>query len=325
MSEQGSRKSVLRFIPRTLRSWKSAGILLPFTLLFIVLSFSSGSFLNTTNLLNILDQQSAFLIIAAAGTLVLVAGGIDLSVGATYALASVVSAQYAEKHSILVSVIIGIALGLIVGIINGVIVAYLKINALIATLATSFVIGGLGSKFTKGNLIVLTERPEYGKIAQSVWLGVNSSIWIMAVIVVLLGILLTRTVIGRYMFAAGGNAQAARLAGIQVNRVRVIAFALSGAAAAVAGIIDASRVLSASAALGSTLAFTVLAGIVVGGTSIAGGDGSVWFTVIGVLFIALIGNGFDLLGIDPLYQQITLGVILLIAVGVDAYGRSHRD
>ncbi len=325
MSEQDTRRAVLRYVPQSLRSWRSAGILLPFSLLFVVLSFSSGSFLNTTNLLNILDQQSALLIIAAAGTLVLVTGGIDLSVGATYALASCVSAQYAEKHSILASVILGVALGLIVGVINGVVVAYLKINPLIATLAMSFVIGGLGSKFTKGNLIVLTDKPQYGKIAQTVWLGVNTSIWIMAVIVIMLGILLTRTVIGRYMIAAGGNAQAARLAGIQVNRVRIVAFALSGAAAAVAGIIDASRVLSASAALGSTLAFTVLAGIVVGGTSIAGGDGSVWLTVVGVLFIALIGNGFDLLGIDPLYQQITLGLILLVAVGVDAYGRSHRD
>lgn len=172
--------------------------------------------------------------------------------------------------------------------------------ALLVALAMSFVIGGLGSKFTRDNLIILTERPEYGKIAQSVWLGVNTSKWIMAVIDILLGILLTRTVIGRYMTAVGGNAQAARLVGIQVNRVRNIAFELSGASA-------------------------VVAGIVVGGTSIAGGDGSVWFTVVGVLFIALIENGFDLLGIDPLYQQITLGLILLIAVGVDAYGRSHRD
>lgn len=328
MSEQGGRESLVRFVPQSLqslRSWRSAGIVLPFSLLFVVLSFSSDSFLNATNLLNILDQQSAFLIIAAAGTLVLVTGGIDLSVGATYALASCVSAQYAQTHSIVSAVILGIVLGLLVGAVNGVIVSYLEINPLIATLAMSFVIGGLGSKFTSGNLIVLTEKPEYGNIAQTVWFGVNTSIWIMVVIVIALGILLTRTVIGRYMIAAGGNAHAARLAGIQVNTVRIIAYTLSGAAAAVAGIIDASRVLSASAALGSTLAFTVLAGIVVGGTSIAGGDGSVWYTVFGVLFIALIGNGFDLLGIDPLYKQITLGLILLAAVGVDAYGRSHQN
>jgi ribose transport system permease protein len=136
--------------------------------------------------------------------------------------------------------------------------------------------------------------------------------------------LLTRTTTGRYIIAAGGNSQAARLAGIRVSLVKIIAFGLSGMAAGLAGMIDASRVLSASAALGSTLAFTVLAGIVVGGTSIAGGEGSVWRTAVGVLFIALIGNGFDLIGIDPLYKQITLGGILLIAVGLDAWARNNR-
>ena len=210
------------------------------------------------------------------------------------------------------------------GIVNGIVVAVLKINSLIATLAMSFVIGGLGSKITEGNLIVLAEKPEYGKIAQSSLLGVNYSIWIMVFVVIILGFLLTRTTTGRYIIAAGGNSQAARLAGIRVSLVKIIAFGLSGMAAGLAGMIDASRVLSASAALGSTLAFTVLAGIVVGGTSIAGGEGSVWRTAVGVLFIALIGNGFDLIGIDPLYKQITLGGILLIAVGLDAWARNNR-
>ena len=210
------------------------------------------------------------------------------------------------------------------GLVNGFIVAVFKINSLIATLAMSFVIGGLGSKITKGNLIVLMQKPEYGKIAQTSWFGVNTSIWLMVLVVIILGFLLTRTTTGRYIIAAGGNSQAARLAGIRVSLVKIIAFGISGMCAGLAGMIDASRVLSASAALGSTLAFTVLAGIVVGGTSIAGGEGSVWRTVIGVLFIALIGNGFDLLGIDPLYKQITLGGILLIAVGLDAWARNNR-
>ena len=313
-----------RFLPPALRSWRDAGIILPFAILFITLSITSQPFLRKTNLLNILDQQSAILIIAAAGALILVSGAIDLSVGATYALAGCVSAQYALNHSVASAVVVGLLLGLGVGIINGIIVAIFKINSLIATLAMSFVIGGLGAKITKGNLIMLTEKPSYGKIAQSTWLGVTSSIWLMVGVVVVLGFLLTRTTTGRYMIAAGGNAQAARLAGIRVSLIRIIAFGLSGMAAALAGIIDASRVLSASAQLGSTLAFTVLAGIVVGGTSIAGGQGSVWRTVIGVLFIALIGNGFDLLSIDPLYHQIALGIILLVAVGLDAWGNNRR-
>jgi ribose transport system permease protein len=313
-----------RFLPSSMRSWRNAGIFLPFLILFITLSIASDPFLRTVNLLNILDQQSGILIIAAAGTLILVSGSIDLSVGATYALVGCVSAQFALTHSVFSSVALGLLLGLGVGIVNGVVVAILKINSLIATLAMSFVIGGLGSKITEGNLIVLAEKPGYGKIAQSSLLGVNSSIWIMVFVVIILGFLLTRTTTGRYIIAAGGNSQAARLAGIRVSFVKIIAFGLSGMAAGLAGMIDASRVLSASAALGSTLAFTVLAGIVVGGTSIAGGEGSVWRTAVGVLFIALIGNGFDLIGIDPLYKQITLGGILLIAVGLDAWARNNR-
>jgi len=313
-----------RFLPASMRSWRNAGIILPFAILFLTLSIASDPFLRTVNLLNILEQQSGILIIAAAGTLILVSGSIDLSVGATYALVGCVSAQFALSHSVLSAAILGLVLGLCVGLVNGFIVAVFKINSLIATLAMSFVIGGLGSKITKGNLIVLMQKPEYGKIAQTSWFGVNTSIWLMVLVVIILGFLLTRTTTGRYIIAAGGNSQAARLAGIRVSLVKIIAFGISGMCAGLAGMIDASRVLSASAALGSTLAFTVLAGIVVGGTSIAGGEGSVWRTVIGVLFIALIGNGFDLLGIDPLYKQITLGGILLIAVGLDAWARNNR-
>jgi ribose transport system permease protein len=143
--------------------------------------------------------------------------------------------------------------------------------------------------------------------------------------VIAAGVLLATTTAGRYMYAAGGNAEAARLAGVRVDAVRILAFVLSGAAAGLAGVIDTSRVLSAQASSADTgLAFTVLAGIVVGGTSILGGEGAVWRTVVGVLFIALIGNGYVLLGLDPLYEQITMGVILLAAVGLDVWTRRAR-
>jgi len=326
VEEQGGpiHSSIFKSVPRVLGSWRTAGILLPFAALFIALSITSDAFLHTTNLINILDQQSSLLIIAAAGTLVLVAGGIDLSVGATYALAGVVAANAALKHSTLFAVGAGLLVGLGVGLLNGVIITILKINSLIATLAMSFVISGIGAKVTSGNLIVLTDRPGFGKVAQSEFLGIPSSVWLMIVVVALLGVLLARTTLGRYIFASGGNAEAARLAGVRVHQVRTITFMLSGGTAGLAGIIDASRVLSAQSAQGSALAFTVLAGIVVGGTSIAGGDGAVGRTVIGVLFIALIGNGFDLLGLDPLYQQIVLGLILLVAVALDAWTRTQR-
>jgi ribose transport system permease protein len=303
---------------------RASGILIPFAALFITLSVSSSSFLTKVNLLNILDQQAATLIIAAAGTLVLVAGGIDLSVGAVYSLAGVTAAEVAQRTSSVLAIVLGVGVGLAVGVVNGVVVTRGRINALIATLAMSFVVSGIGTLVTHGNLVVLFEHPELGDLARTQLITVKTSIWIALAAVAIIGVLLARTTAGRYMYAAGGNAEAARLAGVRVNSIRVLTFAVSGGAAGLAGVIDASRVLSAQASSGDTLAFTVLAGIVVGGTSILGGEGAVWRTFLGVLFIALIGNGYDLLGLDPLYEQITLGVILLLAVAVDAWARQQR-
>jgi ribose transport system permease protein len=319
-----SARSVVS-VQRLLGSWRTAGIAIPFVILFITLSIASGPFLHTTNLINILDQQAAILCIAGAGTLVLVAGGIDLSVGATYGLATVVGGQIAAHHSPILAIAAGIGVGLVVGLVNGIIVTVFKINALITTLAMSFVIGGLALKVSAGNLIVLSQTSGFYKFANAQFLTVPSAVWMTALVVAVLGLLLSRSTFGRYIIASGGNAEAARLAGVRVNLVRVIAFTISGGAAGLGGVIDISRLLSAQAASGgATLSFTVLAGIVVGGTSIAGGEGSVWRTTIGVLFIALIGNGIDLLNVDPLYQQIVLGLILLIAVGLDSWARSRR-
>lgn len=302
---------------------RSAGIVIPFVILFIVLSFASSAFFTKDNLLNILDQQAATLVIAAAGTLVLVSGGIDLSVGAIYGLSAVVSGELALHMPAGLAIAIGVLSGLAAGLFNGVISTFFRINSLIATLATSFVFGGIASLVTSGNLVVLSGKPAYGQFANSDLIGVNSSTWVMVAVVVVLGLVLARSTIGRYMYAAGGNSEAARLAGVRVNWVRVVAFTLSGGAAAVGGIIDSSRVLSAQSTDNTTLTFTVLAGIVIGGTSILGGEGVVWRTVIGVLFIALVGNGYALLGLNPLYEQITLGVLIMLAVGIDAWSRGR--
>jgi ribose transport system permease protein len=301
---------------------RGAAILMPFLILFVVLSLTSSSFPTRANLLNILDQQSATLIIAAAGTLVLIAGGIDLSVGAVYGFAAVVSAHFALHSSAGLAIFLGIGAGLLIGIANGLIVTVFRINSLIATLGMAFIVNGCSNLVTHGNLLVLFDKTAFGQLARTEFLTVKTSIWLMIAAVLAFGILLSTTAAGRYMYAAGGNAEAARLAGVQVGRIRVLTFALSGAAAGLAGVIDTARVLSAQASPDdTTLAFTVLAGIVVGGTSILGGEGAVWRTVVGVLFIALIGNGYLLLSFDPLYEQITMGVLLLLAVGLDALSR----
>jgi len=162
---------------------------------------------------------------------------------------------------------------------------------------------------------------DFQSFAATDFVGISSAAWMMIAIAILAAILLSRTTYGRYVYAIGGNTQAARLGGVRVNAIRVSTFALSGTAAALAGTLDASRVLSAQASSGQFLTFTVLTGIIVGGTSILGGEGTIGRTVLGCLFVALIANGFNLLGLDPFYQQVTLGVILLLAVGVDAWSR----
>ncbi len=310
---------------RLKQSWRTAGIVIPFLILFIVLSIASSAFLHPTNLINILDQQASTLCIAAAGTLVLVAGGIDLSVGSTYAFAGVTAGEIGQHHSIYLAIGAALLVGLVVGLANGVIVSVFKISPLITPLAMSYVIQGIALKVSSGNLILTGTIPGFTGFATATFLSVPSAVWMTLVFVVILALLLSRTTFGRYVVAAGGNAEAARLAGVRVGGIKITTFVLSGLAAALGGVIDASRLGSVIASSGgASLAFTVLAGIVVGGTSIAGGEGSGWRTAIGVLFIALIGNGFDLLGVDPNWQQIVLGLILLVAVGLDMWTRRAR-
>jgi ribose transport system permease protein len=298
------------------RAFRRSAILFPLLALALVLTITSGTFATKDNLLNLLDQQSSILIIAAAGTLVFIAGGLDLSVGAVYALAAVVAGRVAQHEPIIVAMLAGVGVGVVVGLVNGFIAAVLEVNSLIATLAMSFVVTGVASLITAGNSITLYSRPAYGDLAQTRILTVASSTWVALLVVVVLGFVLWRTVLGRYIYAVGGNPSAARLAGVRVSGVRITAFTLSGAAAALGGLVDSSRVLSAQSSNGGdALTFAVIAGIVVGGTSIRGGEGAVWRSFVGVLFLALIANGYNLLGLNPLYQQITLGALILLAVG----------
>lgn len=203
----------------------------PFLILFIVLTIASSSFATKANLLNILDQQAATLIIAGAGTLVLVSGGIDLSVGSIYGLSGVVAAELAlHNWPAGLAILVGVLVGFAAGLINGVVATYFRISALIATLAMSFVLAGLGSLITQGNLLNLFTHQSFSDLTRTSIFTVDSSIWLMVVAVIALGLFLARTTTGRYMHAAGGNPEAARIAGVRVNVVRVVAFMLSGGA-----------------------------------------------------------------------------------------------
>jgi ribose transport system permease protein len=296
------------------------GIVISFVTLFIVLSIWSDVFLTERNLLNILDQWSTVGIIACAGTLVIIAGGFDLSVGAIAALSGVVAAKIANAASPEVGLLTGIAVGIGMGVANGALTTVGRINPFITTLATSIVFRGAAIAIT-GGLLILVEDESYSTLGRGGFLGVKYSIWCFAGVVVVTGVLLSRTTFGRYVYAAGGNAEAARLSGVRVNTVRAATFVISGCAAGLGGVIASSRVSTGQADATLGIELEAIAAIVIGGTSILGGAGAIWRTVLGVLLLAMIGNGFNLLHVNPTYQRIFQGLIILAAVAVDAWSR----
>jgi ribose transport system permease protein len=295
-------------------------IVVSFLGLFIALSLTSNVFLTKTNLLNILDQSSALGIIACGGTVVFIAGGFDLSVGAVFAMAGVVAAETQPSLGSAGAIALGALVGIGLGLANGLIVTVGRINAFMATIGTGFVIRGFAIVIT-GGLLISVSDPSYQTLGRSLLFGVRYSIWAWLLFALLLTFVLRYTVFGRSVFASGGNPEAARLSGIRVNVVRTIAFGVSGFSAALGGLIVSSRVQTGQSDAGTGIELTVIAAIVIGGTSIFGGEGAIWRSVLGILLLTLVGNGFDLLHVNPIYQQILQGSIILFAVGLDAWSR----
>lgn len=296
------------------------GILLSFVAIFVALSIASPVFLSQRNLLNLLEQQVVVGIIALGGTLVIIAGGFDLSVGAVFALSGIATAWGVNSFGPVTGILLGLAVGAVAGLINGLLTTVGGINPFITTLATSIVLRGVCLAVTGGFLVAIQD-PGFAVIGRGAVGGVKFSVMILAVTAIVMGLVLSRTVFGRHIYAAGGNAEAARLAGVRVAKIRTWTFIISGLAAAIAGIIVASRSGNGQASIGIGLEFQAIAAIVVGGTSIFGGEGAIWRTVLGVLLLGLISNGFTLLSVPPTFQQIFEGTIILVAVGMDLWIR----
>ena len=292
-------------------------------LIFIALAMTSDVFMTTTNLLNILDQQASIGIIACAVTLVLIAGAFDLSVGAMYAFGGVVAARLADGLGVGPALVFAVLGGCILGLINGLAVGRFRINPFITTLATGIIFGGLTLIVSEGTLITVS-NPDFQRFGSYEWLGVRITTWIFIAIALTMGVILQGTPLGRYIYACGGNEEAARLSGVPVGAVRIVVFVFSGFAATLAGALFAARIGVGDSTVGSSLTLTAVAAIVVGGTSIWGGEGAIWRTLVGVAFLGLLANGFNLLGIEVKYQQIVQGMIILLAAGVDAYARRQR-
>jgi len=295
------------------------GIYIAFAILFIILSISSESFLTATNMINILRQVSIIGIVAIGMSFVIITGGIDLSVGSIMALSAVVAASFAQadsSYSIFIPIITGVTVGLACGLINGVLVAKWKVAPFIATLGMMTAARGLAMVYTDGRPVIGLSN-SFNNIGSGYILGLPLPV-IAFVGIVIIGIfMLNFTVFGRHVFATGGNEQSAKLSGIRVTSVKISVYAIAGLLAGIGGMILSSRIMSGSPVLGQGYELDAIAAVVIGGTSLFGGVGSIIGTVIGVLIIGVMNNGLDLLNVSSYYQQILKGVIIVIAVLLD--------
>lgn len=298
---------------------RAYGILVVTVALFIGLALTTDGFATLRNFRNILDQQSTVLIAASFLTIAMIAGNFDVSVSAVFVATPLVALTVENATgSVPLAILAALVVGGAMGLFNGVIVARFRINSFIATLATSFMFFGVGYLVSDRSLM----RPlgeEYRQLARTNFLGLTSSTWISFAVVILAGVLLTQTRFGRNVFAIGGNAEAARIAGVDVPRVTIITFVLLAMSAALAGVLNSSRSLSAQPSDDFSFVFAALTAVIVGGTSIAGGQGAIWRTVVGAFFLAFLSNGFNLHQIDPIWQRLIEGMVILLAVGIDAW------
>jgi ribose transport system permease protein len=289
--------------------------------LFIYFSIASPVFLTKNNLLNLVSQNATIGVAACAITLTIIAGNFDLSLGSIFVLSEVLAAYVAVHVGVWWCFPVAIVSGAAMGAINGLLVSKLHINAFLATLATALTYGGIAVGVTSGGLLITPTSSVFTFIGQQRVAGIQYPVIIFAVVAIVLQLVLAYTVFGRHLYGVGGNRDAARLSGIKVDRTVIITFVIAGAACGLAGLIDASTTGSGSSdmsGLGGSLALLAIAGVALGGTSIFGGIGAVWRTVIGVLMLGMITNGFDLLAVPDYWQDVVLGILIIVAVAISS-------
>lgn len=302
------------------------GIVVAFVCLFVTLSVASDVFFTWDNMTNLAFQAAPVGIMACGGALVFIAGGFDLSVGAIAAFSGVIAGKAFVGAGLPVwpAFILGALTGCGLGIGNGLLVTLGRVNAFIATLASSIIVYGISIAVTGGFLITI-DSPGWETLGLGEAWGVNYPIFVWLAFALLCGFLLWRTTFGRYVYAVGGNAEAARLSGVRVGLVRAVTFAISGLSAGIAGVIFASEVSTAQAEIGNAAyTFDAITAVVLGGVSILGGEGAIWRAVLGAFFLQMMRNGFNLLDVRPEYQNVFTGGILVVAVALDAWARRTR-
>lgn len=311
---QFRRQSMLAFL-------RDYAVVLLLIILVIVMSFFSPSFLTFPNIMNILQQNATLAIIAVAGTFVIISANFDLSTASIFSVGSVVAAwMVTNGFSVTEALFFPAIVGTLLGAVNGIIVTKLKVHSFLATLATGMVFSSIAVLITKGNLIPISNS-SFTNLGRGKFAGVYNSVWFLIIVFIAATLLLEKTRFGRHVFGVGGNEKAAELSGINVDNIKILVFVLSGLASGIASSIGVSRIASGQPLAGQGLETQAIAAVVLGGTSILGGVGAVWRSLIGVYLMALIGNAFDLMNFNPQIKDLVTGVIIIFAISVSMIGK----
>lgn len=292
------------------------GLLVLYILMIFVISRLSPYFLGSRNLVNLPVSVAVIGMIAIFSTMLMISGGLDLSVGATTALVGVVVASMQGVLGVWGAAALGLVVGLLVGLLNGVLVTRIGINPLITTLGMLSAGRGLAFVFSGGLSIAMLDK-DFAQLGRGTIGGIPTLVVVVVIMFVGAAVVMRFTTYGRAMYAIGGNSRASHLAGLPVKRYQLTAYVLSGLSAAIAGLFLTSRLGTAAPQASTGLELKVVAAIILGGTSLTGGKGNLFGTLLGVLILGTLDNAMTLLSISSYYQQIALGVILLLAVGLD--------
>jgi ribose transport system permease protein len=284
----------------------------------VLLSFVSTSFLTAENLLNILRQASLLFLVASGLTLVIIGGGLDLSIGANLTLcACLAAAAMKSSGQPMAGVAVALGCGTLVGLTNGVLINRLKVPAFLATFGMLWVTQGIAYWFTAGQ-VVYGFSPAFRFFGSGFWLGVPVPIWVMLAVGLCCLVFLSRTTIGREVYLMGANEAAAALSGIPVGRRRMLLYALSGLMVGLSSLIYVARLNAAEPGIGEPLLLPAAAAVLVGGTSLFGGSGSIFGTLLGAVILTLIVNALNLLNVSATWHPFVTGAIVLVAVLADA-------
>lgn len=302
---------------------ENLGLIVAFLVLCVFLSVfpkTSGSFFTRQNIFNVLRQISTNLFLACGMTMVIILGGIDLSVGSIIALSGCISAGCVARYNLPlpIALLMGLLVGLLVGMFNGAVISKTTIPAFIVTLATMNIAKGLAYVYTGGSPVrVVTKEWQF---LGAGYVGIfPTPVVILVIVLIITAIIMNKTKMGRHMYAVGGNQQAAEFSGIKVEKVKFFVHAFSGLMAGLAGIVLASRMYSGQPTAGDGAEMDAIAAVVVGGTSMAGGSGKIGGTIIGGLIIGVLNNGLNLLNVNSFWQYVVKGVVILLAVFLDYF------